>query len=307
MRAVIQHRLGGPEVLEAVTVERPEPGPGEVLVRVKAAGTNPVDWKTRELGSMDETLPPFTLGWDVSGTVEALGAGVEGFAVGDDVYGMPRFPHFAGAYAEYLTAPAGEIAAKPARLGHVEAAALPLAGLTALQALDGVAEVGPGQRVLVHAAAGGVGHLAVQIAKAKGAYVIGTASEARHELVRSLGADEVLDYRSIDFTEALSDLDVVFNTVGPEYEARSAAVLRDGGTLVSLRRAELPETERARIEASAMLVAPDREGLLTLSALVEKGELTPVIAQTFTLEAAAEAHRALETGRTAGKIVLTVD
>ncbi|THV28404.1 NADP-dependent oxidoreductase [Glycomyces paridis] len=307
MRTVIQHRLGGPEVLETAATERPEPGPGEVLVRVRAAGTNPVDWKTRERGSMDGSEPPFVLGWDLSGTVAALGEGVGDFAEGDEVYGMPRFPRFGGAYAEYAAAPAGELAPKPARLSHEEAAALPLAGLTALQALVGVADVRAGQRVLVHAAAGGVGHLAVQIAKAKGAYVIGTASAEKHMFLKAVGVDEALDYRSVDFAEVLSGLDVAFNTVGPDYEARSAAVLRDGGTLVSLMRGELPEAERTRITAEAMLVAPDGAGMRALSALVEDGSLTPVVARALPLERAAEAHRLLEVGRTAGKIVLTID
>jgi NADPH:quinone reductase-like Zn-dependent oxidoreductase len=174
MRAIRQDSLGGPEVMRITDVARPEPGPTEVLVRAGAAGVNPVDWKTRAGGGMLGS-PPFTLGWDVAGVVEAVGLGVTRFAVGDRVFGMPRFPREAAAYAEYVTSPSRQLGRTPASLSDVEAAALPLAALTAWQALVDTAAVQPGQRVLIHAGAGGVGHLAVQIAKARGAYVIGTA------------------------------------------------------------------------------------------------------------------------------------
>ncbi|WP_374209683.1 NADP-dependent oxidoreductase [Glycomyces sp. TRM65418] len=305
MRIVIQDELGGPEVLRIGEVERPEPGLGEILVKVHAAGTNPVDWKTRTFG-FGGFEPPFTVGWDVSGTVEAVGGGVRLYRPGDEVYGMPRFPKLANGYAEYVAAPARHFDVKPARLSHVEAAALPLAGLTAHQALVDVAEVRPGQRVLVHAAAGGVGHFAVQIAKAKGAYVIGTASAGKHEFVRAIGADEVVDYRTVDFTEAVSDVDVVVDPIGEAYAARSASVVKDGGHLVSVMPGELSEAEQARITAGYMMVEADWSGMRALSALVEAGRLTPHVAETYPLEAVAEAHESLATGRTTGKIVLTV-
>ena len=181
MRIVTQRTTGGPEVLEIGRAPVPEPLPTEIRVRVAAAGVNPVDWKTRAGGGMATVIgpPPFTVGWDVAGTVDAVGVGVTRFAVGDAVFGMPWFPRAAGAYAEFVTAPSRHFAHRPAGLSEVEAAGLPLAGLTAWQCLVDIADVRPGQRVLVHAAAGGVGHLAVQIAKARGAYVIGTASRGQ--------------------------------------------------------------------------------------------------------------------------------
>lgn len=310
MRTVTQDELGGPEVLRVAEADRLEPGPAQVLVRVHAAGTNPVDWKTRDTGGLHGSTPPFTVGWDVSGTVEAVGLGVRLYRPGDEVYGMPEFPRLAGAYAEYVVAPARHFDFKPARLSHVEAAALPLAGLTAWQALVDVAEVQAGQRVLVHAAGGGVGHLAVQIAKAKGAFVIGTASGEKHEFVRSLGADEVVDYRQADFAEVVAatvgEVDIVVDPVGGEYTARSAAVLKDGGHLMSVLPGDLSEAEQRRVRAGFMLVEADWSGMRALSALVEDGKLTPTVAQTYTLEEAGKAHEALAAGRTAGKIVLTV-
>src|SRR5262245_61551146 len=179
MRVVRQLVLGGPEVLEVVEAPRPEPGPTEVLVRVGAAGVNPVDWKLRAAGGFLGE-PPFTVGWDVAGVVEEVGYGVTRFAEGDRVFGMPRFPREAAAYAEYVVSPSRQLARTPDELSDVEAAALPLAGLTAWQALVETAGVGAGDRVLVLGAAGGVGHLAVQIAKARGAYVVGTARAEKH-------------------------------------------------------------------------------------------------------------------------------
>ncbi|WP_374199477.1 NADP-dependent oxidoreductase [Glycomyces sp. YM15] len=308
MRTVTQQHLGGPEVLELVAVDKPESGPGEVLVKVHAAGINPVDGKSRATGGLQGRRPPFRLGWDVSGTIEAVGFGVRLYNVGDEVYGMPRFPHFADAYSEYVTAPARHLAPKPAGLSHVEAAALPLAALTAYQALVDIAKLEPGQKVLIHAAAGGVGHLAVQIAKAKGGYVIATASAAKHEYLRRIGADEVIDYTAVDFAEALSGVDVVIDAISSEdYQTRSAKVLRDGGALISLAGpVALPEAERRRIEAGFMLVEPDLAALQSISALVEAGKLEPTVSATFPLEEVAKAHESLESGRTIGKIVLTV-
>lgn len=234
MRAIVVNEWGGPENLVEREIDRPEPGLGEVLVRVHAAGVNPVDWKTRDSGALIAWGEHPIVGWDVSGTVEAVGPGVTLHAPGDEVYGMPHFPRQAGGYAEYVSAPARHFAAKPAALDHVQAAALPLAALTAWQALVDTAGVSAGQRVLVHAAAGGVGHLAVQIAKARGAYVIGTASAGKHALLRELGADEVIDYRTTDFEDAVADVDVVIDAVGGDYTRRSLKVLKAGGHLVTL-------------------------------------------------------------------------
>ncbi|WP_433191398.1 NADP-dependent oxidoreductase [Actinoallomurus sp. CA-150999] len=304
MRAIVQDGPGGPEVLRIAEVERPEPDRVEVLVRVHAAGVNPADWKTRAGGGS-----ALGLGWDVSGVVEAVGPGVTLYEPGDEVFGMPRFPHPAGAYAEYVTAPPRHFARKPAGIDHVQAAALPLAALTAWQGLIDTAGVQAGQRVLIHAAAGGVGHLAVQIAKLKGAYVIGTAREAKHEFVRGLGADEVVDYTKVDFAEAVRDVDVVLDTVGGDYGPRSLATLRDGGTLVSYLPPvdDLPAAaEKRGIKAGWTLVEPDYAAMKEIAALAEAGRLRAAIDSVFPLEEAAKAHEHGETGRTAGKIVLTV-
>ncbi|MDN3355455.1 NADP-dependent oxidoreductase [Actinomadura sp. DC4] len=309
MRAVGQDTLGGPEVLKIVEVERPEPGPVEILVRVHAAGVNPTDWKARATGGrFGASLP--VLGFDVSGVVEEVGPGVTLYKPGDEVFGMPRFPHPAGAYAEYVTAPPRHFIRKPATLDHVRAAALPLVALTAWQGLVDTAGLQAGQRVLVHAAAGGVGHVAVQIAKALGAHVIGTARTPKHDLVRSLGADEMIDYTQVDFAEAVRDVDVVVDTIGGDYGTRSLRTLRDGGVLVSFVP---PVEESLRAEAAARgiaagwtLVEPDYAGLKEIVALVESGRLHAEIDTVFPLEEAAKAHALGETGRTTGKIVLTV-
>ncbi|MFJ3169856.1 NADP-dependent oxidoreductase [Streptomyces roseus] len=306
MRAVVVSQWGGPEVLTEVEAERPEPGLNEILVRVHAAGVNPVDWKTRASGGLIGWGEVPMVGWDVSGTVEAVGPGVTLYRAGDEVYGMPNFPRQAGGYAEYVAAPARHFARKPASLDHVQAAALPLAALTAWQALVDTAGVTAGQRVLVHAAAGGVGHLAVQIAKARGAYVIGTASAAKHELLRALGADEVLDYRTTDFEDAVSDVDVVIDAVGGDYGQRSLKVLKPGGHLVTLPGPDGLPADPQGVHASWVLVEPDLRGLQEIAALADQGLVKPLIDTVLPLEQAAKAHEIGEQGRTTGKIVLTV-
>ena len=290
--------------------ERPEPRPNEVLVRVRAAGVNPTDWKHRATGGFLGE-PPFVLGWDVSGVVESVGIGVAAFRPGDEVFGMLSYPFGHGSHAEYVTAPARTFTRKPSGIDHVQAGALPLVSLTAWQALVERAEVQPGQRVLVHAAAGGVGHVAVQIAKARGARVIGTASAAKHEFLRSLGADETVDYRETDFAEAVKDVDVVLDTIGGDTSLRSLRVLRPGGVVVSI----LPvgsddfyeEAGRLGVRAVRMLVDADRAGMEEIARLVGAGRLRATIAQTFPLAEAARAHALGETGRTTGKLVLEVD
>ncbi|MFE6615052.1 NADP-dependent oxidoreductase [Amycolatopsis sp. NPDC057786] len=311
MRAISQNRLGGPEVLELVDVERPVAGPTQILVRVHAAGVNPVDWKTRETGGIGPMGdPPFILGWDVSGVVEEVGAGASLFSPGDEVFGMPSFPFQAGAYSEYVAAPSRHFARKPSTLDHVHAAAVPLAGLTVWQSLVDTADIRPGQRVLIHAAAGGVGHLAVQIAKARGAYVIGTASAAKHEFLRDLGADELVDYRTTDFAEEVRDVDVVLDTIGQEYGPRSLKTLRRGGRLIQLTRTNderMPElADAAGVTAGFTLAEPDRTGLLALAELVDSGRLKPTIDTVFPLEEAAKAQELVAAGKTTGKVVLSV-
>jgi NADPH:quinone reductase-like Zn-dependent oxidoreductase len=308
MRAMRQVVLGGPEVLQEVEIAKPELGVSQILVRVHAAGLNPTDWGHRAfpifLGP-----PPFTLGWDVSGVVEATGFGVTLFKPGDEVFGMLPYPHGVGSHAEYVTGPARAFAAKPKNLDHVQAGALPLAGLTAWQALNDTARLEPGQRVLIHAAAGGVGHLAVQIAKARGAYVIGTASARHHDLVRGLGADEMIDYQTTDFETAVSDVDVVLDTISGDYPTRSLRTLRPGGLLVAL----LPfppeiaeEASRLGVRAEIMLVEHDHAGMTAIADLVADGKLRPVIAGIFPMADAAKAHELGETRHVAGKLVLTM-
>jgi NADPH:quinone reductase-like Zn-dependent oxidoreductase len=308
MRAMRQEVLGGPEVLHEVEIAKPELGVSQLLVRVHAAGLNPTDWSHRAfpifLGP-----PPFTLGWDVSGVVEQTGFGVTIFKPGDEVFGMLPYPHGVGSHAEYVTGPARAFASKPANLDHVQAGALPLAALTAWQALNDTAHLGAGQRVLIHAAAGGVGHLAVQIAKTRGAYVIGTASARNHELVRGLGADEMIDYQATDFAEAASDVDMVLDTVGGDYPARSLTTLRQGGLLVSLLPFPpevIQEASRRGVRAQVMLVEHDHAGMTAIADLATEGKLRPVIAGVFPLAQAAEAHKLGETRHVAGKLVLTM-
>jgi NADPH:quinone reductase-like Zn-dependent oxidoreductase len=312
MRAISQDIYGTPEVLQEVLLPKPVPGFSEILVAVHAAGINPTDWKNRAHAGSVARLP-LVLGWDVSGVVAAVGVGVTLFKPGDEVFGMLPYPGGVGSHAEYVTGPARAFARKPAGVDHVQAGALPLAALTAYQALVDTADLRPGQRVLIHAAAGGVGHLAVQIAKSRGAYVIGTASAAKHDFVRSLGADEVIDYRSVDFTEAVSDVDVVLDplSVDTGARARSVAVLRPGGTLVSILPVPVGADELAAIAERgvryrSMLVEADHAGMQAIADLVETGALRAHIEATFPLAEAAKAHALGETGRTAGKIVLTV-
>ncbi|MEU1181428.1 NADP-dependent oxidoreductase [Streptomyces sp. NPDC005820] len=310
MRVIGQDVLGGPEVLKEKEVERPAPRANEVLVRVRAAGVNPTDWKHRATGGFLGE-PPFVLGWDLSGTVEAVGIGVATFAPGDEVFGMLPYPYGHGSHAEYAVAPVRALWHKPAGVDHVQAGALPLVSLTAWQALVENAGLEAGQRVLIHAAAGGVGHVAVQIAKARGAYVIGTASAGKHTFLRGLGVDEVIDYRETEFTEAVKDVDVVLDTLGGENATRSLRVLRPGGVVVSIlpagSREFHEEAGRLGVRAVRMLVDADRAGMRTIAELVEAGKLRATIAGTFPLADAAEAHRLGDTGRTTGKLVLTVD
>ncbi|MFD5791957.1 NADP-dependent oxidoreductase [Streptomyces diastatochromogenes] len=310
MRAISQDVLGGPEVLKEVQVERPAPRPNEVLVRVRAAGVNPTDWKHRATGGFLGE-PPFVLGWDVSGEVAETGIGVAAFKPGDEVFGMLSYPFGHGSHAEYVTVPARALVHKPASVDHVQAGALPLVSLTAWQALTEHAGLKPGQRVLIHAAAGGVGHVAVQIAKALGAYVIGTASAQKHDFLREIGVDEAIDYRSVDVTETVRDVDVVLDTLGGETSVRSLRVLRPGGVVVSILpvgdRDFYDEAERLGVRAVRMLVDADRSGMRAIADLVEQGKLRATIAGTFPLADAAKAHELGDTGRTTGKLVLLVD
>ncbi|KOV82098.1 NADPH:quinone reductase [Nocardia sp. NRRL S-836] len=302
MRIITQNTVGDPSVLTVAEVGRPVPGPGQVLVKVLAAGVNPVDTYVRSGAFPALGEPPFTLGWDIAGTVEQLGPDVTGLAAGDDVYGMLTYPGTGGGYAEYAVANAADLAPRPAWLTVEQAGAVPVVALTAWQALVGRGGVSAGQRVLVHAAAGGVGHVAVQIAKARGAYVIGTASAAKHDFLRSLGVDEVVDYRHRDFTE-VEPVDVVFDAIGGDYAERSATVLKPGGVLVSIIptdpgfSAERAERLGVRFELFSSVSASGAD----LAALPE---LRVQLDHVVPLAEAAKAHELVESRRTAGKVVL---
>jgi NADPH:quinone reductase-like Zn-dependent oxidoreductase len=311
VKAIALNRYGGPEVLEQADLPTPKIGPDGVLVRARTVGINPVDWKMRE-GRLDAAFPshfPLVPGWDVAGVVQAVGPAVTAFAVGDEVLGYVRRDDVQhGTYAELVPAPERTLTIKPAGLGWVEAAALPLAGLTAYQVLKAV-HVGKGDTVLVHAAAGGVGHLAVQVAKARGAYVLGTARAAKHDFLRSIGVDEPIDYTTTDFTTAAKDVDVVVDMIGGEYGGRSLRVLRPGGLLVAVTGAgpaTLLMAEKAEVRAAQLLVEPDHTGLEGLAELVAAGSLRPRVDTVLPLEEAARAHELGESGRTAGKIVLSL-
>jgi NADPH:quinone reductase-like Zn-dependent oxidoreductase len=251
-----------------------------------------------------------TIGWDVSGVVEQTGYGVTRFEVGDEVFGMPRFPRQAGAYAEYLTSPARQLARKPANVGHVEAAAVPLASLTVWQAIVETAKLDAGQRILIHGAAGGVGHLAVQIAKSRGANVVGTAKAAQHDFLLDLGADELIDYTATRFEDEVGGLDVVLDLIGGETSLRSVSTLRRGGLLIVVPsgtdQTVLDEAKRRGVRATNIMVEPDYPALEQIAALVESGGLRVEIDRVFALEDAAQAHQHGESRSSRGKIVLSV-
>jgi NADPH:quinone reductase-like Zn-dependent oxidoreductase len=310
VKAIVQRSFGGPEVLELAEVPEPEPIATEVQVRVHAAGVNPVDLKTRAGQGMAGILePPMTIGWDVAGTVSAVGVGVTRFQVGEEVLGMPWFPREAGAYAEYVTAPSRHFVTKPHTLTFEEAAALPLAGLTAWQVVVDALSLREGDDVLIHGAAGGVGHLAVQVAKARGATVIATARSEQAEWLSELGADRVIDYRHQRFEELVGDLDAVVDLPDGLGE-RSLDVLRPGGTLLLVRGTVAEELRAAakerRRRVTGFLVEPDPVGLAGLSALVEAGRLRLHVDTVVELERAADAHRSAEEHHGGGKIVLRV-
>lgn len=308
MKAVRIHRYGGIDALSLEDVPKPEPGPGDLLVRVHAAGVNPVDWKIRE-GHLKVLLRhklPLTLGWDFSGVVEAVGSGVSGFKPGDEVYGRPDIKRD-GAYAEYIAVRAREVARKPTSIDHVRAAAVPLAAITAWQSLFDVAGLAAGQRALIHAAAGGVGHFAIQLAKWKGARVAGTCSRKNEELVRGLGADQVVDYARQRFEDVVEPVDVVLDTLAGEVQRRSWRVLKRRGTLVSItdplaRLKGLLRAKRGRF----LFIEPNAAQLSEMTALIDQGRMKPVVETVLPLFEARKAQELSQGGHTRGKIVLKI-
>ena len=315
MKAMVIRAFGGTDVFEERDLPKPEPGPGEVLVRVVATAVNPVDYKIRRNGSWAGVNPPAIIGYDVSGVVEAVGPGVTDFRPGDEVYYTPEiFGGKPGSYAQYHVANAAIVAHKPRNLSHVEAAAVPLAGGTAWDAIVTRAGVRPGETVLIHGGAGGVGHFAVQIAKAAGARVLTTCSRRNVQFVRELGADVAIDYEHEDFVEVVNretggqGVDVVFDTVGGELLARSIEVTRPGGRLVSIVSAggNLNAAHRKNLTLHFLFLLRARDKLDSLRALIERGLVRPVVDQVLPLEQVAKAHERLETGHGRGKIVLQV-
>lgn len=304
MKAVRIHAYGGPEALRYEDVERPQPGPGEVLVRVFAAAVNPVDWKIRQ-GMIPGHQLPLTLGWDFSGVVESAPIGSV-WTTGHPVFTRPDVMRN-GAYAEYIVVKEAELAAKPASIDHIQAAAIPLAGLTAWQALFDHGGLQPGQRVLIHAAAGGVGMYAVQLAKWKGAHVIGTASAGNADFVKELGADEFIDYRSSRPEDAVRDVDLVLDLVGGGTAERSLAALKKGGALVSTVE-EPPAAKAATLDVrtATFMAQTHTSQLVDMAKLVDAGKLKAHVSQVLPLSDARKAHEISESRHLRGKIVLRV-
>lgn len=306
MKAVRIHSYGGPEVLVYEDVPKPQPGDGEVLVRIHAASVNPIDWMMRN-GDYKAMIPqlPIILGWDFAGVIEQVGGKVADLKPGDAVYA--NLGASAGGYAEYVAAPASAVAHKPASLDFVAAASVPLVALTAWQALFEVANLSAGQTVLIHAAAGGVGSMAVQLAKAKGAHVIGTASAHNADFLRELGADEIIDYKTTRFEDVVHDVDVVFDTVGGDTQQRSWGVLKHGGILASVvppppSEDTIPQGVRGQFVRSH----PSGVQLTEIAELIDKGQVKPIIDTVLPLASARQAHELSQSGHTRGKIVLRV-
>jgi NADPH:quinone reductase-like Zn-dependent oxidoreductase len=310
MKAVRFHTYGSPDVLTYEDVPKPEPAAGEVLLKVHATSVNPIDWKIRagNLRSFREYPLPFILGWDVSGVVESVGTEVTLWKPGDEVYSLPN-PARNGAYAEYITVEEARLARKPKSLDHIHAAAIPLAGLTAWQALFDTAGLAPGQRVLIQGAAGGVGHLAVQFAKSRGLYVAGTASGSNQGFLKQLGCDLPIDYETTRFEDVARDFDAVIESMGGEVRTRSWKVLKKGGILVALIGPP-PSEEEAKTHGvrTAIIWGQNKsDQLAEIARLADSGgKVCPEIAAVFPLRDAARAHHLSATGHVRGKIVLQV-
>lgn len=306
MLAVRIHQYGNRDALSLDDIPVPEVQPDELLVKVVAASVNPVDWKVRE-GYLAQMVPhalPLTLGWDVSGVVTAVGSAVSGWQPGDAVFSRPDLARN-GTYAEFVAIRAVECARKPRTIPHAAAASLPLAGITAWEALVDQAGIQPGQRVLVHAGSGGVGSLAIQIARDHGATVIATTSTRNRALVESLGAHQVIDYTQTRFTEAVEPVDVVFDTLGGQVQEDSWQVLRPGGILVSIVSPPDPDRAAAQgVRGAFVFIGPNAPVLERLAEMVDGGRLRPLVGAEFGLRDIARAHALSESGRAVGKIVL---
>ncbi|HTS56648.1 MAG TPA: NADP-dependent oxidoreductase [Terriglobales bacterium] len=309
MKAVRIHNYGGPEVLRFEDAPRPTPGSGELLIKVHAAAVNPVDGKIRA-GYMKEIVPfvlPFIPGWDVSGVVETTGSGVTKFKKGDEVYARPDLSRN-GAYAEYIVVKEAETALKPRSVDHVHSAAIPIVASTAWQALFDHAALANEQRILIHGAAGGVGSFAVQLAKWKGAYVIGTASTQNTAFLRELGVDEAIDYEKTRFEDVVRNVNVVFDTIGGDTRTRSWKVLKKGGILVSIVGPPPSADEAAKhgVRSAFFSAQTNASQLAEIAKLVDLGKVYPIVETVLPLAEARRAHELTEKGHARGKIVLKV-
>ena len=308
MRAVQIQQYGGTETLQLVNIDTPKINADDILVQIKATSINPVDWKIRE-GYLQEFIPyalPVTLGWDVAGVVTQVGESVSDFKIGDEVFSRPDISRN-GSYAEFIAVKANEAVLKSSKLDFAQAASLPLAGITAWQCLVDVGQIQADQRVLIHAGAGGVGHLAIQIAKAKGATVIATASTANQALLTELGADQAVDYTKGPLSEQIEAVDLVIDTVGGAVQENSWGLLKKGGLLVSVTDAPSEEVAKQYgVRSAFVFIEPSSRILGELNALVETDELRPLIEHRFSLEQIVDAHKQSQSGRTRGKIVIEV-
>lgn len=318
MKAVILKENGGVDKLKLSEVDMPKINAGEVLVKVKAISINPVDAGVRrDKATLLRMLRPkegedtFILGWDISGVVEETGSGLTEFRKDDEVFGMVNFPGNGKAYAEYVAAPANQLALKPKNVSHEEAAAATLAALTAWQGLVNHAKIKKGDKVLIHAAGGGVGHYAVQIAKSFGAYVIGTGSTSKKDFVMTLGADEFIDYTAEKFEGRVKDADIVFDSISdPEHLLRSIAAAKKGGRVVSIKAnfgdVHLKEAKARDIQTFRILVESSGEDMKQISKLLAEGKVHSHVSARYKFEDLPKAHQQIETGKTMGKIVVVV-
>jgi NADPH:quinone reductase-like Zn-dependent oxidoreductase len=306
MKAIVVHEYGGPEVLKYEDAPRPEPKENEVLVRVIAAGVNPVDALIRsgKYAKFFGTNLPLVPGYDIAGVVEKIGTKIDKLKVGDAVY---AYPMWGGGYAEYAVATDGEAALKPKTIGFVEAAGVPLAALTAWQALIDVAKIDKGQTVLIHGGSGGVGSFAIQIAKARGAKVIATASTPNQDLLKQLGADVAIDYTKQKFEDVAKDVDVVLDSVGKDTLERSYGIVKKGGFIASLvAKPDQAELDKYGIRGAPISVKPNASELAEITKLIDEKKIKPIVSQVLPLTEAVKAQEQAATHHTRGKIVLKI-
>jgi len=308
MKAIRIHEFGGPDVLDLEDIAIPQPADDEVLIKVYASSVNPVDQKIFA-GESQQKFPtkfPLTIGWDVSGVIQTVGSKVHHFSIGDEVYGRP-FPTTNGAFAEYVVIKANQISPKPKSLDHINAAAVPLAGLTAWQGLFKYGKLQKGQKVLIHAASGGVGSFAVQFAKWKGAYVIGTGAAENLSFIKQLGADEAIDYKNDRFEEKVQDVDLVFDLIGKDTQQRSIQVIKEGGRLITTVMPEFQqEAKEKHIHLEGFTGQSYPEDLKQIADLIDNGFISPVVSSVLSLEDAKKAEMLSAKGDTRGKIVIKV-